>query len=95
LQFEVSTSDGTILNSGAMHDPAATRLEFEVAGEPGKIGIREVKRESTEFVLRLPYTPAGKVLRFYSRKEGAPGKLAGQAERQLVGTVALPDFQNK
>jgi hypothetical protein len=89
LEFEVARSDGVILQTGALKDPTITRLEFEDPEHPGEIRVREIKRDSAEFMLRVRFEAAASILRFYKSAESMPGKLGAKADRQLIGEIPL------
>jgi hypothetical protein len=89
FQFEVVNADGAVLQSGAMRDPAAKRLEYEDPAHPGQLLVREVNADTAEFIVRIAGDSSARAVRFYLKKTSAEGKLSAQTAREFLGEVAL------
>lgn len=89
FQFEVINDAGTVLQSGAMRDPASKRLEYEDPEHPGQLIAREVNAGTAEFTIRVSGNSTARAVRFYLKKPAAPGKVTAQANREFLGEVAL------
>ena len=79
-----------MLFQGRARDPLVERYEYEDPDEPGKIRVKEVRRESAEIVVRVPRKDEARVMRVYRRRPAAPGEIQAQSTtREFIGEIKL------
>ena len=90
LEYEIGDGAGRVLFQGRARDPLVERYEYEDPDEPGKIRVKEVRRESAEIVVRVPRKDEARVMRVYRRRPAAPGEIQAQSTtREFIGEIKL------
>jgi len=85
--YDLLSSSGEVLWSGAMHDPSLKRYEYEDPARPGTLKSKQVLLDEVEFSVKVPDITGGSRLQFY--RSIAPSAGAEGPVRRLIGSIPL------
>ena len=102
LEVELASAAGQILWTNVVPDPSIELLEYEDPDHPGEMTSKVVSKNDVEFVVRVPFMPQARQLKFYRAQPHsheptdpqAGKKKPDEAEsptRKSLGAVILPE----